>query len=331
MRATAETALALAVLAAGFAFADSSAGQALSDAVAGALAVAVAPLLHLFEPGILRQGTELRSPDGWAIRVGAVCDGHGLAISLAAGLAALRGGLARLALGLAAIQVFNLLRIAVLALLLAQAPAAFDTVHAGIFPFLTVALLAFCLLPAARAARLVLIALPLTALWLPLADLLSLPLAKAADLLLSALPAPEIGRLAQRAGGWSLGTNLLASAEGGQVSLYLAPLRPADFALGAPVVLAAVLLARRPGGLALAAVTFPLALIAGAFTAVWSLAEAHAPATLLVPDGSGAFLPVDFTPPAAAQALVRLAQNALVHFNLLVLPLLIAAPLRKPA
>lgn len=332
MSATAETALALVLLVVGFALSASPAGQALSDAVAGALAAAAAPVLYLFEPDILRQGTELRSPAGWAIRVSAVCDGHGLAISLAAGLTALRGGLRRLLLGLAAIQLFNLTRIIVLALLLAQAPETFDTVHAVVFPFLTVALLTFCLLPATQASRLLMLALPLIALWLPFANALSIPLAKAADLLLSVIPAPEIGTLSERASGWSVGTNLLASIDNGKISLFISPLRPADFALGVPVILAAVLLSSRPGWLLPTAVSLLLALTAASFTAVWNLADAHAPATLLLPDGSGAWLPVEFSPPAYWQALIRLVQNTLVHFNLLVLPIVIASrPRRRSA
>lgn len=321
---------------AGFALTETGPGQALGDTVAGALARAALPPLSLIEPGVIRTGTELRGT-GWAVRVGVVCDGHGLAISLAAGLAVLardwRSGWRRLLAGLAAIQVFNLLRIIVLALVLARAPAAFDAIHAGLFPLLTVALLGFCVLPGARAARLLAAALPLVVLWLALADTLALPLARAANLILSALPAPEIGRIAPRGIGWSIGSNLLAPTPGGQVALYVAPLRPADFALGLPVVLAAVLLARRPGWLVLAVAFMVLALVAAGFTAVWTLADSHAPALLLVPDGTGAFVPVDFAPPAGWQALVRLAQNVLVHFNLLVLPLLVTArpPRRRPA
>ena len=314
---------------AGFALAESVAGRALGDAVAAALAWAALPLLSLFEPEVIRNGTELRGT-GWAVRVGVVCDGHGLAISLAAGLAALRGGWRRLLAGLAAIQLFNLLRIIVLAVVLARAPGAFHIVHVGLFPLLTVALLAFCMLPAGRATRLLLVALPLVALWLPLADTLSLPLAWAANPILSALPAPEIGQIAQRAVGWSIGTYLLASAENGQVALHVAPLRPADFALGAPVILAAVVLARRPLWLAPAFASMLLALVAAAFTAVWTLADGHAPAVLLIRDGGGAFVPSDFAPPAGLQLPVRLIQNVLVHFNLLVLPMLVAALAPRP-
>jgi exosortase/archaeosortase family protein len=324
---------AVAVLAAGFALADSGPGQALGDAVAAALAALAAPILQLFDPGILRSGTELRSITGWAVRVSEVCDGHGLAISLAAALAALlpRDGLRRFILGLVANQLFNLTRIVVLALVLSAAPGAFDIVHAGIFPLLTVALLALCALPRPRALPLLALSVPLVLLWLPLADLAAQALVPPTNLALSIFAGPEVGQIAERPAGWTIGSNLLASESAGQVSRYLAPLRPADFALALPLLLAAVALARRPLWLVPVLLSMTAALTLAAVTSVWSLAAAHAPATLLVPDGSGALLAQDFTPPETGRALVRLAQNVLVHLNLLVLPFLIAARGRKNA
>ena len=322
---------ALAVLAAGFALADSAPGQALGDAVATALAVIASPLLHLYDPGILRSGTELRGAAGWAVRVSEVCDGHGLAISLAAALAALtpRDGFMRLALALVAIQVFNLLRIVALALILSAAPEAFDLVHVVVFPLLTVALLAVCVLPLSRALLLMALSLPLVLIWLPLADLAAEVLVPPANLILSLVAGPEVGQIALRAAGWTIGSNLMASEEAGQVRLFLAPLRPADFALALPLVLAAIALTRRPLWLIPVLVSMLLALSLAAVTSVWTLAGAQSSATLLVPDGTGAFVAQDFTPPEVLRAVVKLAQNTLVHLNLLVLPFLILAWGRK--
>lgn len=324
---------AVAVLAFGFALADSEPGRALGDAVALALAQVATPLLHLFDPGILRSGTELRGATGWAVRVSEVCDGHGLAISLAAGLAGLAAGagdgLRRLALGLVAIQVFNLVRIVVLALVLSAAPDAFDTVHVVVFPLLTVVLLALLVLPVSRALPLLALALPLVLLWLAVADTVAQALVPPANLVLSALAGPEVGQIAHRAAGWTIGTNLLASDAAGQVRLFLAPLRPADFALALPVVLAAVAFTRRPLWLVPAILSMLVALTLAAVTSVWALAAAQSPAILLVPDGTGAFATQDFSPPETLRALLRLAQNTLVHLNLLVLPVLIAARGRK--
>lgn len=281
----------------------------------------------MVEPGILQSGTELRSPDGWAVRVSEVCDGHGLAISLAAALSVLspdlRQGLWRLLVGLIVIQLFNLARIVVLAVTLDRAPAAFDLVHAGVFPFLTAALLAFCVLALRPAVLLCLAAFPLVLLWLLAPDALAWPLVPPTNLLLGVLAGPEVGQIAERAAGWTIGTGLLASQEGGQVTRFLAPLRPADFALAVPVLLVAILLARRPLWLVGASIALLLTLAIAAVATVWTLATAQNPALLLIPQGDGGFLTQPFIPPETGLMLLRLAQSVLVHFNLLVLPLLI--------
>lgn len=323
------------LLAVGFALTDTGAGQALGDLVATALATFATPLLQVFDPDILRTGTELRGAEGWAIRVSEVCDGHGLAISLVAGLAALAPGLRatlwRLVVGLVAIQLFNLVRIVSLALVLSSAPGAFDFIHAVVFPLLTVALLAVCVLPLPRALPLLALALPLVLLWLPLADTFAQVLVPPANLILSMMAGAEIGQIAERTAGWSVGTNLLASGNAGQVSLFLAPLRPADFALALPVIVAAVAWTRQPLWLVPAILSMLAALTLAAFTTVWGLAAAQPSATVLIPDGTGAFVAQDFSPPETLRALIRLAQNVLVHLNLLVLPFLIMAPGRRHA
>jgi exosortase/archaeosortase family protein len=329
----AAAARALAVLALGFALADSAAGRAFGDAVATTLAVLATPFLQMLDPGILRTGTELRGMAGWAVRVSEVCDGHGLAISLAAGLAALSTGrrqvIRRLIVGLLAIQVFNLARIVVLAAVLSAASGAFDIVHLRVFPYLTVALLAVLVLPMARALPLLALSLVLVLLWLPLADVAASALVPAANLILSVLAGPEVGQIAERAAGWTIGSTLLAGEVDGQARLFLAPLRPADFALSVPVVLAAVALTRRPLWLVPAVMSMLLALTLAAVTSVWTLAAAQSPATLLVPDGAGAYVTQDFIPSDTLRAVLQLAQSTLVHLNLLVLPFLIAAHGRK--
>lgn len=321
--------LALVVLLIGFALAETGPGRALGEAVSHGLASLAAPLLRLADPGLTQVGTILRGTDGWAVRVSEVCDGHGLAISLAAGLVAtgtgLREGGRRLVVGLLAIQGFNLLRIVVLALVLGRDPGSFDLVHAGVFPYLSVILLALCLLPPRRSAGLVLAALPLVVLWLAYADTLAAILVAPANLVLSAVSGPEVGQIALRPAGWTIGTGLLAGEGSAGVSRFLAPLRPADFALALPVLLAAVLVARRPSWLVWAILSILAALVIAAITTVWTLAEARAPAVVLLPDGTGGFLTQAFTPPETGLALLRLAQSALVHLNLLVLPAFVLA------
>ncbi|MBW7860856.1 MAG: hypothetical protein H3C33_07120 [Rhodocyclaceae bacterium] len=287
-------------------------------------------MLQLFDPELGRIGTELRSPEGsgggWAIRVSTVCDGLGPAVTLLAALAALRKGWRRLAAGIAAIQLFNLLRILALALALALAPQWFDTVHAGVFPLLGIAVLALCALPSGTAWRLVLVSLPLVALWLAFSDPVVAVFVDLVNPMLAALPFAELGELALRPDGWRLGSYLLASAEGEPVRLFVAPFSPGDYVLGAPVVLAAVVLARRPWWLAGALLLMLLALVLAVLATVWSLGGASPSGVVLIANGSGVYLAQDYIPPTElAQRLVRLAQDVLVHFNLLVLPLLIAA------
>lgn len=310
------------MLAAGFAAVDSAAGRAVGDLVAQGLALPAGPLLHLLGIETLRSGVELRTADGWAIRVSEVCDGMGLVVALAAVLAARapgwRRGLRRAAIGVAAIQGFNLLRILALVLALEHAPEAFDRLHLEVFPWLTVALIGALALPPARLAQLAAIMLPLAVLWHWLAEPASALLVPPANLLLAALAPAEVGAIARTTAAWSVGSGFLASEH--PVTLFRAPIWPADFTLALPVLAAAALRTGRVAGLAAAPLLMLAALALGAVTAVWGLATG--PMVLLHPDGTGAFLPLPYARPEIALVLVRLAQNVLVHFTLLVLPFL---------
>ena len=312
------------MLVTGFALSDSAPGRALGDMVAQALAVPAGPLLHLLGVETLRSGVELRTlTNTWAIRVSEVCDGMGLVVSLAALLAAQasewRLGLKRLLVGVAAIQVFNLLRILALALALEHAPGFFDRLHLQIFPCLTIALIGALVLPPLLMLRLVAVALPLVVLWLWIADPVSALLVAPANLALSLLAPAEVTTITETAAGWGVGSLFLASET--PVTLFRAPIWPSDFTLGLPVLAAAAFWSRRWAGLAAAPVLMLAALTLGAVTAVWGLASG--PMLLLAPDGTGAFTPQPYVRPETALALVRLAQNTLVHFTLLVLPFLI--------
>lgn len=313
---------ALIVLALGFALIDSAAGRTVGDLVAQALAIPSRPILHLLGLDVLRNGVELRSPEGWAIRVSEVCDGLGLVVALAALLAAQapgwRQGLRRLAIGVAAIQGFNLLRIVVLALVLHHAPGAFDGLHLVLFPYLTIALIGVLVLRPARVVQMAALALPLILLWLWQADPLSALLVPPANLILSVLAPAEVTSIAATGTGWSVGSLFLASED--PVALFRAPIRPADFALAMPVLAAAALRSGHMAGLVAAPALMVAALALGAETAVWGLASGSM--VVLSPDGTGAFLPMPYARPETAVALVGLMQNVLVHFTLLVLPLL---------
>lgn len=322
--------MALTALAAGFAVEGTAAGAALGEGIAGAIARIAAPVLGLLGTGVLRSGVELRALEGgWAVRVSEVCDGTGLVIALAAALVALApapGGGRQLAgrfvAGLALIQIFNLTRVLGLVLALDHAPGAFAPLHDTVFPALTVAVLGLVLLPLRQAALLAALAALAVAVLGPLVSAASSPVAAVANLFLP-LGLPEVGTLALRPGGWSVGTFFLAQSD--PVALHVAPLVPAHFLAALPVLAAAAVLSRRVLWLPAAFGLMLLALLIAAPVAVWSLALARAPVTLLVPDGAGAFLPVAYAVPETLLAALRLCQNALVHFLLLVLPFLVLA------
>lgn len=329
--------LALTALGFGFALEMGPAGQALGQAVALAVAAAAHPILNLAGLELLRDGVELRATNAdWAVRVSEVCDGMGLVVALAALVLALAPGggggrfwIARLALGLAAIQLFNLVRVVVLAWALDRWPAGFPLLHDQVFPLATLAVLGAAVLAPVRLGALALLTAGLGLLWTPLAPAAAAGLAAVANTLLAALAPAEVGTIAERGGVWTVGSLLLAGTE--PLRLHLAPLNPAHFALALPAVAAAALLARRLWPLVLALPLMALALTIAAPVAVWALALAEAPATLLREVRPGAYAPEPFAVPETLRGALRVVQNALVHFNLLVLPILaLALPHPRP-
>lgn len=328
---------ALALLTLGFALVDLAPLRAAFDAVALGLAAAAAELFNLAGLTVIRDGATLRETvAGWGMEVTRVCDGNGLAVAAAGLVAALawrrgwRWGVLAFAVALVAIQAFNLLRIVILGVVLHLDPARFDAVHLDVFPLLTAAgfLLAAGLMRRTPLRRLT-VALALVAafgaVWtLGLAALSAAPLAGLANLLLVAAPA-GIGPIAPRPEGWLVETMALAQVD--PAILHRAAIWPADFAIALPVILAALAAApSRRGALALAAglAVMVVALALGAVTEALAVLQAGPVLGMLQtqPDGSLALLP--YLPPGdGAVASLRLAQNVLVHFNLLVLPGLI--------
>ncbi len=325
--------MALVALAVGFALEATGAGAAFGEWIALTMAWLSAPLLEALGTAVQRSGVELRSVEGgWAVRVSEVCDGTGLVVALGAALVALApvlgGGrqiAGRLVAGFGLIQVFNLGRVLGLVLALDHAPAAFAPLHDIIFPALTVAALGLVLLPVRKAAMLAALSALAVALLGPAVNAASTLAAASANLFLP-LGLPEVGTLALRADGWSIGTFFLAQAE--PVALHVAPLVPSHFLTALPVLLAAAVLARSVLWLPAAVGLMLLALIIAAPVAVWTLAQARMPVTLLLPDGEGAYLAVAYAVPENLLAGLRLAQNAIVHFLLLVLPFLVVARVR---
>ena len=332
-------ALAVLLLLAGFALATSGFGHALSDVVAMALAWAATLALAPFGFDLIRDGVELRSAlAGWAIRVSEVCDGIGLFVALtalillrhrAAGSLTWRAVLGDIGLGFLAIQLFNLARVVVLAVVLGTAPEWFDSTHAGLFPFLTFLLVTWLCLPRQTLPLLWGLAAALSLIWPFVAGPIGALLVAPANLLLGLIAPLGIGTITPGASGnFVVDTTFVASLD--PVQLFVAPIRPADFLLAVPVLAVAALLSRRIWPLALALVAMALALVCGALTASWALAEAQAPLQVLRPDGAGAYIATDYTVPALAQSLISVLQSSLVHLNYLVLPvLMLAAPSRR--
>ena len=320
-------ATAVVVLAFGLALETGPVGAVAGQAVSHAIAALAEPMLGLSGLDLVRNGTELRSVSaGWAVRVSEVCDGMGLIVALLATLLALAPGrgsatwvIRRAALGVAAVQIFNLIRVVALTLALDRWPGGFALLHDRLFPMLTVLVIGVVLLPATWLLAFAALTVGLALLWAPIAGTVSALLVPIANALLPQ-GLVEMGEIALRNGTWSVGTMFLAGTD--PVRLFLAPLEPQHFTLSMPVIAAAALLARRPLWLVFALPLMLAALVVAAPVTVWALAAAEAPVTLLRSDGAGAFVPEAYAPPEVIRAILRLVQNSLVHFLLLVLPFL---------
>jgi Pyruvate/2-oxoacid:ferredoxin oxidoreductase gamma subunit len=95
--------------------------------------------------------------------------------------------------------------------------------------------------------------------------------------------------------------------------------------LAAPVLAGAAIAAKQGWGMVLAGCIAMIAAMAlGATTSVWGVAVAGGATQIALPAGPGLLRAETYAPPPdIALGLVVLAQNVLVHFNLLVLPALI--------
>ena len=321
-------------LALGFSAILHPAAQDLFQRLAGLLARLAEAGLSLSTFEVMRNGTELRNAvTGFAVDVTRACDGHGILICWAAVLLVLPGRwqarLLAFAAGFVAIQAFNLVRVVVL---FAASPAGsplFDTLHYFAFPLATSALILALAAwrqphlrwPAVLAVAALCVAAPV---WFflsgPLGAALLVP---AANAVLAMTAPPEIGSIALRAAGWTVSSDLIQTTQ--PLRLYLAPLYPGDFALALPALAAAGLIARRGLGLALIGLAaMPVALALAGIGAIWDIAAAHAPVLAAVPAGDGRVRAEAFAPPPdALRSGLKLAQNVIVHFNLLVLPVLI--------
>lgn len=337
------TALCLVLLALGFLAVATDPAEWVFRQVALAIAAAAELILGLLGNPVLREGIVLRhTGTDSAVAVTAACDGHGLLIPLAAALLAFpvvgrRAGWLLLGIPLAflAIELFNAARVAILFGIDPQNASAFERAHYIAFPIASaifLALIAASMLPArfrGPATRRLLVAgalcVPLTAGWMlageDIARAILVPVAK----FWLALIGPEMSGGFATEGGTLVATTHLVTGRNPIRHLTL-PLRPADFALALPLVLAmAALLWRRPAAL-IAMLAAALALTSLAF-ALGTVVQLHKAA--IASDLTDMILPgmlerrASYHPPGTiAMAFLAAAQNAIVHFNLLVLPFL---------
>ncbi|MEM7188708.1 MAG: hypothetical protein AAF439_03775 [Pseudomonadota bacterium] len=307
--------------------------QAFFDVVALALTHLSKLALEATGFDLVRDGTELRaSGAGWAIRVTEVCDGHGILIAWVAILSALSGSWRQLAvfaaMGFGGVQIFNFFRVIVLALVLDAEPGSFEDVHLFFFPLLTTIFLA-TLATLVRPISLVFFAaatIAFAALWFivtePVSGAVLTPLANG---FLALIGPAGINGVSGSAPDWIVDTAYLVSRE--PVQLLAMPFYPPDFAIALPVVAAAVAATWRPAALsylALWAVLGVIAMAIGMITSGWAGAEAQNITQQIVPQGDGRAVAIAYQSPSdAIRGLTELVQNLLVHFNLLVLPVLI--------
>ncbi len=341
----ARTLLCLALIGLGFVAVATDPAQWLFSQVALGIAALSETLLGLFGESLTRDGIVLRDAEtGAAVAVTAACDGHGLIVVLVAAMFAWLGwgaGLGRavffLLVAVAAIEAFNVVRVLVLYGIGPENAAAFERAHYLTFPLASsvfVALLFAAALPPALRARGLGAAALIGLLGAGLAvgwSYLAAPAAEAAlvpvaDAWLGLFGPDLVAGIRVTDAGPVLETTLVTGRD--PVRFATLPLRPADFMLAAPLVAAgALFLLRRPVALvlwlALALLLMALALALGAVTGAHEAAKGTGLVDMMIALGGGYTSSAVYQPPGAwSLAALKAAQNALVHFNLFVLPFL---------
>lgn len=311
----------------------------LFDLVATLLAATAAALLKLAFYDVLRNGMELRDGlTGHAIAVTSACDGHGLLISLVAAflwlgsrITAARPLAHILAVAVGAILLFNLLRILALFLSLG-APDVARVQHVYIAPLVSMLLVAGLALHARKLDAAALVRSP--AVWLVAAVVIAVlwyPIARATscgvvvpvgNALLGLLPGRLTEAMTCATSEPTIVTTAVMSAS--PLTVLTLPFDPADFTLAIPLVLASLLMVRRPWAIVLGVLTsivlFALAMTLGATT--MSHDQAMAAGTTML---AGKTFLQSYAPPGDILiAVLKAMQNTLVHFNLFLLPLVLA-------
>ena len=305
--------------------------------IAELLAITATAVLRVLGYAIMRTGTELRdSVSGHAIVVTEACDGSSLVVAMIAVAALLWPGTLRdttlLAVSaLIAIIAFNLLRV-VLLFVSIGVPAVMNAQHLYAAPLLSAVLVGGLAIVGLRLSLREIFRTPL--LWVGVAIIASVAWYLVAEALTCAIVVPLANTLLWFIPG-ELERAILCGAPGASVATSAVigydpvrvldvPFHPADFTLAFPLVAASLALARQVRIVALGAmitlVLFAAAMAVGSMTASHDAAET-ASVTLLI----GEAFSMPFSPIGdLGLGLLKAAQNALVHFNLFVLPLALA-------
>jgi len=339
------------VLLVGFLLLQTPPVAAAFSAVAELLAICAAAMLRVFGFPIVRTGIELRdSASGHAIVVTESCDGSSLVIAGLAVVAWLwRGGVRDAALlavsALIGIFAFNLLRVVVLFVSIGV-PAVMSAQHLFIAPLLSAVLVSGLAIVGLRLPLRDVVRAP--QLWIGVAILAAMAWYPVAEAVTCVAAVPFANTVLWLAPG-ELERAIVCGASNAIVSTSAVvgydptrvldvPFYPSDYTLALPLVAASLALARRSitivwGAIASLAL-FSTAMALGAMTASQDASVAAAVTTLMGTNFTTPFAPVGET----GLALLKSAQNALVHFNLFLLPLAVlqigappATPLARAA
>lgn len=327
-------------LIAGFMLVRTPPAEALFLGVASVLATVSAGLLQMGAYDMVRSGIELRdAATGHAIAVTSACDGHGLLISAAAVIAWLQPRSSELRpwwqifiVAVGAILAFNLARI-VLLFVSIGVPMVATAQHLFVAPLLSVLLVAAVAFYASGLSARANIRSPL--LWLAVAGLIAilwylideaiscLVVVPISNAILWLLPGRLVNAIACDSAGASLITHAAVALQ--PLEVITVEFHPSDFTIALPFIVASLAIRPQPvrllGCIVLSLMLFAAAMALAAMTIAHDQAIAAEIMTL-----RGQFFSTPYEPAGELLlAVMKAGQNAVVHFNLFLLPLMIAA------
>lgn len=339
---TRQTVLASALtLLAGFLLVQVPAVDRLFGILAEFLAICSAAVLRTVGYPVMRTGIEIRDQvSGHAVTVTSACDGAGLMVGVAGAVVWLElvrsrlprpVGAAVLAFGL--ISLFNLIRILALFLSI-PTPGLMRAQHLYAAPLLSALLVAVLALHARGMRPGDLIRMPLA--WLACAAAAALvwyvPAERAsclavvplANVLLWAMPGNLTQNIVCSTAQGTVATSALLPGQ--DAATATAAFYPSDFTLALPLVVASLALRQSYAATARGAVLSILLFAAAMAVAAVSAGIDAAAGTGAGPLSFDGVLQTYHPPGILALALLKAGQNAIVHFNLFVLPLALAGP-----